>query len=199
MISGFNRYFTGFSLFFLVFLTFSLKAHNPSETYTDLTYKNGQLTITMELPWSIAAAVKKANPNLGQVSNNAFLDLAVHYIKNHFKVIKDGESIPIEGPVKVPEEFSHSATLIFSCPVQQLEGLRIENTIMFNFSTKEKNYHRVIFADGSSHKFVTSPTARSFIISDKTEEAGLGTSYLILALYLIVVIGIIVWNMYKKR
>ena len=157
----------------LVLWSTNLLAHRPSESHTKIQLEKGKLTALLELPWSIAEALKKDHPTLeAGASRQAFMQGLHSYVERNFEITYQKEKLLLEGFEHLAGEHEHSAVLELTYSVDQLEGVHIRNTLMFNLNARQKNYHKVFLATGEELQFTTKVNAADFVVVEGKGKVG---------------------------
>ena len=150
-------------------LIFTLcQAHNANEAF--FTLKKGENTIEVlaEFPWTIRNALLDELPELEKTGDKAeFQHAFFNYIQNRF-ILKNKDQTSL-GLLEVREQItsghSHHTNYLFVFKGHDISI--IENTLMFNISPHQKNYHTIEFY-ASEKALITTP--HNFEIKLATES-----------------------------
>ena len=179
-------------------------AHDPSQTSSILKIEKGQLVIRLELPKSFSRAVMLSS-NQTRLRKKDFYEYAVNYLKNHLRVTQHGKVIHHTKLEQAKGEHPHSAGLILYYPVSSLNGVKVENSLLFELDPKQRNYHRVMLKDGTSQMFLTNVPKKSFTIAAsgniKKEAPSLSNANTITltTMALLIVLCLLIWKFYKPK
>ena len=162
-------------VFLLIMVSFPRSyAHNPSETFTSISFVQDNLQVTIEVPWTIADAIRKEF-EVESTSKEKFLDLAQEYLKQNFK-IQSGNSLLVANNIEIIElDDGHSALYKVDYTASTLEDLKVVNTLLFNIQSEQRNYHKINYPDGRSKSFVTTVDQNHFSTEDSETDAGKGS------------------------
>lgn len=163
-------FFNSFWLPSLIFILFhpSVAAHNPRESYCLVNIQDGDLYLRLDFSWSIQEAIQLANPQVEKnVDKEAFWELLVAYIKANLEVSMDGKKVDFTSIKEVPQAHGHSLILVLKYTRLPLEKIEFKNTLLFNYSSRQRNFHRFSWEGQKAEWHITSQEAPSFIISKK--------------------------------
>jgi len=173
-------------------------AHSPSETHTNMHMDGHNLIVQLELPWSVANAVKKDYPEIGDnLSDELFWDFTVKYIRNNFEISRNGKAISINKIKQLQGSHSHSGTIVLHYPIQTTDQLEVRNTIMFNLTESQKNYHKISLTDQSEVRFVTSPKRAVFALA-ANEDSSWSYAFVVLIGLMATISGMGFWLFQKN-
>ncbi len=148
-------------------------AHSPKETYALLEIKNEKLSVTLDLPWSLNNALKENNPHiLDDIDEELFIEFAKAYITSNFEVRKGGELVRPTNLEILEGDHFHNARINIEFPCDELQGLSIKNTLLFNINTNQRNYHEVKIGNTRPINYITFQELQSFEIKPKSQTAG---------------------------
>lgn len=154
------------SLLLGLFFSGVVYGHNPKETYSVIALQDEQLFVRLEAPWSLQRAVKETYPEAKQgISAEASESYAKQYVLKCFRIYKNGVAID---PTRIElgkGEHSHSYSINLTYPITDLSDLAISNSLLFDLYPKQKNYHKINFADGKTSSFTTSVKTPRFHLS----------------------------------
>ncbi len=192
----------GLCCILLCMLSFSLAAHSPSESHSTLEIKEQQLVVQIELPWSFVNAVKQAFPIAGSLkTKNEFMPYVHKYLDQNFTIRKEGEEVSIANIKEQAGAHSHSSVMVLTFEVASSDQLAIENTIMFNLNSEQKNYHKILNTDSSDWMYLTKQEQASFVIGNhENKVAGISTTMKIWFLnFCLVIIAVVFYLRSNKR
>lgn len=149
-------------LFSLLNNTFS---HSPNEVSFSIYKKDTFILVDTEFPWAIRNAVFMADSLLNDSSTKEEINNSLFtYVKHNF-VLKDigGEPIKLLKLVDTKNEGHHEN---YQFVFEKKEIGEIKNTLLFNFSKKQKNFH-VLNLEGEKIQFVLTPDSPEKVIKKK--------------------------------
>ena len=184
------RYLISLLFSVLLFISPAL-AHSPAETHAVLQIKQGQAQLKIELPWTISEAIQEAYPK--EKDQVVFWTLLGRYMGEHVQLSRDGVLIPASDMYQLPGDHSHSATLVLNYPTEDLRGIEVRNTVLFNLHQKQKNHLRVPLGSNEILVYKTVPGDESILIG---EGAKGGTNFW---WYLLIVPLLIIWLIRRIR
>ncbi len=166
-------------------------AHNPHECFFDIKIDKQSCTITAEFPWTLRNALLNFDPVLKNAQQpQAFEQAFEKYISSHL-ILKDthGKALVFKG-YKALENNVHSHQNEYVLTYEGGDVNQVTNTIMFEMSDKQSNYHSVLI-DGTEKNFETFIGQDSFMIDDLSVNY---SRYFVFGFLVIGIIGIFVYK-----
>lgn len=178
--------------------------HNPTETDSELSMHPNYFSFQIEMPNSLIDAVKKAFPILDRTnSSDTMKAYTEKYLRANIKVWEQKQLLEPVSVLMGDGSHSHSLWVEFRYAARDLSALTVENTVLFNQFSKQKNYHRVTFPDGTIKRFLTNAEQASFSLAAASmtlPTRGFSAwPYLLLGTILVLLIALRIRVYYKER
>lgn len=183
-----------YRLTLILSLIFTLcQAHNANEAF--FTLKKGENTIEVqaEFPWTIRNALLDELPELEKTGDKtAFQHAFFNYIQNRF-ILKNEDQTSLDLlDVKEQETNGHSHHTNYVFVFKGQDVSTIENTIMFNISPNQKNYHTIEFYTPKD-VFMTTPHNPEIHLAPKSQFLNYRT-----LIFILIGVGILA-ILFKRR
>jgi hypothetical protein len=166
-------------------------AHSPHECYYNIKIEKNGCTISAEFPWTLRNALLNFDPALKNAQQpQAFEKAFEKYISSHL-ILKDthGKALVFKG-YRALENSGHSHQNEYVLKYEGGDVYQVTNTIMFEMSDKQSNYHSV-FVDGTEKNFETFIGQDSFMVDDLSDNY---SQYFVFGFLAIGIIGIFVYK-----
>ena len=141
-------------------------AHNPHECFFDIKIEKQSCTISAEFPWTLRNALIQQTPALKDAKSTLEFEKAFEQYIAANLILKNnhGQSLLFKG-FKTLDNSGHSHQSSYALQYQGSDVKQITNTIMFDISDKQVNYHSLM-VDGQKKTFETYVGHNSFMIND---------------------------------
>lgn len=174
-------------LFFLsLFIYCSSFAHDPHEAFFRFKQLKNTIEITAEFPWTLRNALLDFSPSLKLATKKEdFEKVFKDYIKQNLQLKNSlGKFMPFINFKELEnQDYGHGNNFIFLFEGKNLA--EVKNTIMFNISEKQKNYH-LIFENQAMNKYETNKQKTKFFI-DKDDSINFWYLMLFIPMILIII------------
>ena len=136
----------------LIFLLNQILAHSPNEVSFSIYEKDTFILVDAEFPWSLRNAVFMFDSTLNKestfqdIQNSLFLYIQVNLILTD----EAGEKLEL---LKVTDQKGQSHHEEYQITFEKRPIQKIRNTLLFNFSSKQKNFH-LLEINGGKTEFV---------------------------------------------
>jgi hypothetical protein len=151
--------------FTLLLLSFSIvfaSANNPDETNSNIRISGDEVTISIEVPWSISEAVSMYRKNLiNQDKSLSFKQHLESYIYQNFMLIQDNKTLEWIS-FSFSDKDGESAEIQLKYKVERGTKLFIQNTLLFNINKKQENRHKVSWDNGEEFIYITEKSKFNF-------------------------------------
>lgn len=184
--------------YFLLFIVITCHlnlglAHNPHECFFDIKIEKQNFTITAEFPWTLRNALIQQTPALKNAKSNIDFEIAFEQYLMANLILKNnnGQQLPFKG-FKTLDNSGHSHQNSYVLQYEGSDVKYITNTIMFDISDKQVNYHSLV-VDGQQKTFETYVGHNSFMIDDIHDNDNWYINFAVLT------VGILGCIVYKYR
>lgn len=150
------------ALLLSVFFYGYCEAHNPNEAFYKIKQAEKNIEIEAEFPWTLRSSLLLFSPKLRTAkSQQEFEAVFVEYIKKNLILTdKDGKKMLFRSFKELKTDgHSHGNTYLLIFEGKNLA--EIKNTIMFDISDKQTNYHTLL-TQKSNKQMETTPKQPSF-------------------------------------
>ena len=121
-----------------------VSAHETDEAYFEIRDDSLVLVIEAEFPWTLRKALLKAYPD-SETSREVFSQNLFEYFQQNLKVESEEGPNPLQRVLQLEHE-GHNHSVKYRLIFERPEFSSIKNTLMFNFSSHQKN---VMIYEGS--------------------------------------------------
>ena len=169
-------------------------SHSPNEVSFSIYEKDTFILVDTEFPWSIRNAVFIADSTLSDSSSfDEIKNSLFHYVNQNF-VMTDvkGKQIKLLKLVDLKNKGHHEN---YQFVFENKEIGKIKNSLLFNFSKKQKNYH-VLQIGNERKEFVLSKEDPEVEIKEPSSFSKLQVILLIL---IILLLGFILRNKFSSQ
>ena len=130
----------------LVLRISNLLSHSPNEAHFSIYEDELNLLVDAEFPWTISKAVFLYDSSLNlNPSHENIHESLLSYVKENFIILNlSGDTIELKEVVNLQNQGHHEK---YQFIFQKGEVSLLRNTLMFNFSDKQKNYHTFTLED----------------------------------------------------
>ena len=141
-------------------------AHDSKEAFFTIPQngKNGRVQVQAEFPWTIRTALLTYDSTLQTATSRAAFEQAMfNYVKANL-ILQDpnGQALALSKTYEVEHQgHSHQSNFIFEYKGNRVH--QISNTMLFNVSDQQTNYHTIL-ADNQNWAFETTVSQPAFIV-----------------------------------
>ena len=124
--------------------------HNPMETHTLIFRNADELTVEVELPWTVneAARLYFQIQEGDLVSDSETAKYLKQYVLSHFYVIQNEMDLTPENMDEIPLDHGHSIKYRINYKINKASALVVENLCLMElFGEDQKNYLAVLEMD----------------------------------------------------
>ena len=141
-------------------------SHSPNEVSFSIYEKDTFVLVDTEFPWSIRNAVFMADSTLNESSSFDEIKVSLfNYVTQNFVMTSvDGKVIKLLKLIDLKNQGHHEN---YQFVFENKEIGKIKNTLLFNFSEKQKNFH-FLNLEGEKTKFVLTPEFPEKTIAEKS-------------------------------
>ena len=142
-------------------------AHNPNEAFFKIKETQNTVEISAEFPWTLRCSLLMFSPKLRTAkSQQEFEAVFVEYIKKNLILTdKDGKKMLFRSFKELKND-GHSHGNSYLLTFEGKNVTEISNTIMFEISDKQINYHTI---EKKGNSFETNPKQPSLVLNSKTK------------------------------
>lgn len=165
-----------------IFLSGKNYAHDPHEAFFSISQTKDTVKIKAQFPWTLRNALIQFSPDLSNAKSSQDFERAfVEYVKKNI-IITDitGETMPfIHFEAIESSGHSHESNYLLFFYGQDISKIR--NSLMFNHSDRQTNYHSLSTQNNKNVAFQTSPKHPIFVMH---EASSFSFSYGYLCLFI---------------
>lgn len=151
--------------FTLLFFSFSIlftSANNPDETNSNISISGDEVTISIDVPWSISEAVSMYRKTLiNQDKSLSFKQHLETYIYQNFMLIQNNKTLKWSS-FSFSDKDGDTAVIKLKYKVERGEKLLLQNTLLFNINKKQENRHKVSCDNGDEYIYITEKSKFNF-------------------------------------
>lgn len=172
-------------------------AHNSKEAFFVITLQENSVEVSAEFPWTFRTALLTYAPALQEATVKTTFEQALFDYVQASLILKGPDQQPLT--LLSVQEFnanghSHQSNFIFEYAGNQVQ--EVTNTLMFNVSDEQVNYHKLL-QDKKIGEFETTPMQPSFVV--ELSVAPFPWSALVGGIFLVVIMGYLVSKRSSKK
>jgi hypothetical protein len=141
-------------------------SHSPNEVSFSIYEKDTSILVETEFPWSLRNAVFIADSSLNDSSSYKEIKTSLfNYVNQNFVIIDvNGKQIKLLKLIDLKNQGHHEN---YQFVFEKKEIGKIKNTLLFNFSSKQKNFH-LFQLNGKKLEFVLTKENPEKIIAEQS-------------------------------
>jgi hypothetical protein len=159
-------------------------SHSPNEVSFSIYEKDTSILVDTEFPWSLRNAVFISDSTLNDSSSFEEIKASLFkYVNQNFVITGvNGEQIKLLKLIDLKNQGHHEN---YQFVFEKKEIGKIKNTLLFNFSSKQKNFH-LLQLNGEKLEFVLTKKNQEITIKETRTISNLVIAFSLVFLFIVV-------------